>query len=158
MRSVKIITRTTVASTVAFHSSTALVLSQLKEFARLGDDRLFATRRFWAKELLVDRRTLQRWEDEIINSSPKLAYLFYDGKSRVGKQGLDFYQRFFFALIRALKEGMVKEGMSEKESVTYHDIIKWFLDLPESGEPRWMGLNRKEFQKWNEMHNQRRAS
>jgi hypothetical protein len=149
---VKDITRYTVVSYVSKNSDNKLVLSQLKEFSELNQEPTFVTRDYWANKLQINRKTIQRWELEIINSKPKFAYLYYDGNKRKSKSKLDLYQRFFLSLIYSLKEGLVTGFV-----MTNQDVIS-YLEAKEGNKPRWMGLTRQEFQKWNEHQQYSQAS
>lgn len=152
MGQVKNVTRYTVSLDVTQESDNTSLLSRLKAFSEVNQGQSFLFRYQWAGKLGIDRATIRRWEQEIINSKPKFAYLYYDGSKRKNKRNLDSYQRFFLALIASLKRGLVTgREMTNEEVIDY-------LEAKEGNRPRWMGLTRQEFQKWGEQYSQQQAS
>lgn len=139
MSTVKNVTQYTVALGVANPYSPDSLLSQLKEFSRLDNSRIFVTRRFWAKELGIDRKTIQRWEDELINEG--LWFLGEDYWKGGHRKMLDCYQRFIISLIYSMKNGIhpFVEQMTHKRIVEYMCSPK--------GNPFWLGITREEFNK-----------
>lgn len=149
---VKNVTPYTVALGVAKNSNNTSLLSRLKSFCAVEKECVFLARYEWANRLEIDRATIRRWEQEIVCSKPKFAYLYYDGNKRKNKKHLDEYQRFFLALIASLKRGLITgKEMTNTEVVEY-------LETKEGNKPRWMGLTRQEFQQWGDRVNQKQAS
>ena len=126
---VKTVTPYSVASSVAKSQDTVAWLSHLKEFSQVENQRIFVTRDFWANQLNIDRKTIQRWEENIINKLFVLSYYQQERKSR-----LDNYQRFILSIIWVLK---VQRGM------TYDQIIQYMVSP--QGNPFWMSIRRSEF-------------
>lgn len=148
----KNVTQYTVALGVAQKPDNTSLLSQLKSFCEAEQGQVFLPRYEWANRLNIDRVTIRRWEQEIVNSKPKFAYLYYDGNKRKAKKYLDTYQRFFLALVCSLKRGFITgREMTNQEVIDY-------LEAKEGDRPRWMGLTRQEFQKWDEQRQYSQAS
>lgn len=133
-------------------SDKTALLSQLKSFSELKDEPQLVTRENWANQLNVNRKTIKRWEDEIIASKPKFAYLYYDGNKLKGRNKIDLYQRFFLSLICSLKKGLATGFV-----MTNQEVID-YLEAKEGDRPRWMGLTRQKFQKWGEQYQYSQAS
>jgi hypothetical protein len=122
-------TQYTVGDIVSFPDSHGSLLSQLKSFSQMNFQRIYTTRFFWAKELNVSEKTIQRWETEIIDNLFLLGY-----KQPKRKNLLDDYQRFILSLIWVLKT---------QRKMTYQQIIE-FMKSPH-GQPFWLSVTRNAF-------------
>jgi hypothetical protein len=98
----------------------------------------------WSHVIRKSTKTLNRWEDEIINSKPQLKYWFWKG--RKNKYGYDSYQRLITLIIRELKDGHHK---------TNQEVINWFYqNYKFSGVPIWKLLSRTNFIQFMEKNNE----
>lgn len=91
----------------------------------------------WANRLGVVSRTLNRYEQEILDSAPdRLPQALY-WRDRRGRQGLDYYQKTILFIINKLRTG---EAYPNHE-LTYTQIQDWFSGIDEiTGKKRILSL------------------
>lgn len=138
----KNVTQYTVANLVSLSDGCGALLSQLKTFSALNQQRIYVTRDFWAKELGVDVRTLRRWEANIVD---KLFLMGYRQPKR--NNMLDDYQRFILSFIWILKN---------ERKMTYSQILE-FMTTPH-GKPFWMSITRSKFAEIQSSYSQSRKA
>ncbi|MBD2492612.1 hypothetical protein [Aulosira sp. FACHB-615] len=93
------------------------------------------TRQEWANVIGINRKTILRWETEIIQSVPPVKAQYFPPDRSIRAQYLDNYQRFLLACILVAKGGL------EKRSRSYDSVIK-FLKI------NFNNLKRENFEQW----------
>ncbi|NEN95334.1 MAG: hypothetical protein F6K50_07260 [Moorea sp. SIO3I7] len=121
----------TVSPTVPSDTTPDVILSHSKTFCEDYKTHKRLTREEWSLVLKINKKTLQRWEENIIMKVPTLAFIYCQNFNKKKKQGLDDYQRYILIIILALK----------KTQKLTNEQVRQFLAN------NWLKLTRENFNK-----------
>lgn len=103
------------------------------------------TREAWATVLGISRKTLRRWEEEIIKQRAPVKVYFYQGRG--SSKGYDAYQRFLTLVIYQVKQTR-PDGVRK---ATNKDVIDFF-NQSYNGASVWRILGRDNFNRYLEVN------
>ncbi|ALF52214.1 hypothetical protein ACX27_04080 [Nostoc piscinale CENA21] len=99
----------------------------------------YLTRQEWGKLIGINRKTIARWETEIIQQVPPVKAQYFPLDRSIRAHYLDNYQRFLIACILVAKGGL------ERRSRSYESVIKFlkvnFSDLKRENFEQWVKNN-----------------